>query len=119
MELKEALYLRTGILEDNHVIDKKVADYTRKVIDMILEEKPDVSQDKAEMFFTHLAMAGKRVVEGTEENPIEAGILEEMREEPVFEAAEDFRNRMLKETDLEFPDAEKDFLIVHLCNLLG
>ena len=84
MDLKETLYFRVSILEDNQVISRKVAAYTRQMIDMVLEQKPDVPQDRAEMFFTHLAMAGKRAEEGTEENPMDETIFAAVKMEPVF-----------------------------------
>lgn len=118
-QMQENLYMRVKILEDNQVISGKVADYTRHAVDMLLEEKPDVSQEKAEMFFTHLAMAGMRAEQGIEENPMDAAILESTALDPVYEKAVDFRDRMLQETDIEFPQTEKDFLSVHLCNLFN
>lgn len=118
MELKEALYLRVAILEDNQVISAYVASYTREMIDMILSRKPDIAQDKAEMFFTHLSMAGKRTEEGTEENPIDEMILEAVKHEPVYPEAVKLRDEMVARASLPFTETEKDFLSVHLCNLL-
>ena len=119
MDLKETLYFRVSILEDNQVISQKVAAYIRQMIDMVLEQKPHVLQDRAEMFFTHLAMAGKRAEEGTEENPMDAAIFEAVKLEPVFEDAVKLRDEMLLYTDIQFPETERDFLSVHLCNLLS
>lgn len=119
MDLKETLYFRVSILEDNQVISRKVAEYTRQMIDLVLGQKPDVMQDKAEMFFTHLAMAGKRAEEGTEENPIAADIFKAVKQEPVFGEAVKLRDEMLSKTDIIFPETEKDFLSIHLCNLLN
>ncbi len=119
MDLKETLYFRVSILEDNQVISQKAAAYTRQMIDMVLEQKPDILQDRAEMFFTHLAMAAKRTEEGTEENPMDAAIFEAVQSEPVFEEAVRLRDAMLSKADIEFTETEKDFLSVHLCNLLN
>lgn len=118
MELKEVLYLRNFLLEDNQVISRNVASFTRQIIDLILERKPDVTQGKAEMFFTHLAMAGKRAEEKTVENPIDAMILEGIKVEAVYPEAMKLRDEVLMQTDIEFPETEKNFLLVHLCNLL-
>ncbi len=118
-ELKESLYARVGILEDNQVIGKKEADFTRRAVDMLLAEKPDASAEKAEMFFTHLAMAAMRAERGIAENPIDAAILEAAAYEPSWEKAVDFRDRLMRETDIAFPQTEKDFLSVHLCNLFS
>ena len=55
--MKEILYERIAILEQNGVISPKAAAYSRHVTDLILAADEDVSQDKMEMFITHLAMA--------------------------------------------------------------
>lgn len=116
--MKKELYERVGILEESGIISFKVAEYTRWVIVQLLKEIPEITQDKAEMFITHLAMAGKRAEEGAEENPIDPGVLEMVKSEAVFSRAVDMRDRFLAGTDIVFPETEKDFLSVHICNLL-
>ncbi|MEG1848699.1 MAG: PRD domain-containing protein [Lachnospiraceae bacterium] len=117
--MQKELYERIGILEKNEIISVKVADYARKIVDYILSRCPGVSQDKMEMFITHLAMAGKRAEERTEENPIDEGILEAVKMEAVFPEAVEIRDRILSMTDIVFQETEKDFLSVHLCNFLS
>lgn len=116
--MKESLYARIGILEENGIVGKKVADYAKNIVDQILTEFPDAEQDKMEMFITHLVMAGQRTVDGVVENPIDAALLEAMKEEPAYPGAIELRDKLLAQTDIEFPQTEKDFLSVHLCNLL-
>ncbi len=117
--MKTEMYERIQILQVNGVISEKVADYTRSIVDRILLEVPEVEQEKLEMFITHLAMAGKRAEEGTEENPIDEAILQGMEEEEAYEHAVVLRDQFLSMTDINFPKTEKDFLSVHLCNLLS
>lgn len=117
--MKDALYERVKILEENDVISHKVADYTRRVIDRLLEEIPNLTQDKVEMFITHLAMAGKRAEEGEWETPIDSEILAAVKAETIFPKAIQLRDSLLSGTDIVFPEAEKDFLSVHICNLLN
>ncbi len=117
--MRQELEERISILEQSGVISKKVADYSRRAAELVLAEAEDAAQEKMEMFITHLAMAGKRAEEGTEENPMDPEILESLREEPVYERAVRLRDRLLEETDLSFPKAEQDFLSVHICNLLS
>lgn len=119
MELKDILNQRLDILEENHVICKKVADYSRKAVVRILEEKPDTEEDKAAMFITHLAMAGQRVLDGAVEHPLDNILLDGIKKEPVYQRAAALKEELLKETDIQFPEAERDFLTVHLCNLLS
>lgn len=117
--MKETLEMRIAILEDNGIISSKVAAYARWVIGEILSAIPEVSQDKAEIFITHLAMAGKRAEEGTEENPIDPVLLDAVRQEVIFPKAVAFRDHCLSGTDLTFSETEKDFLSVHMCNLMS
>lgn len=118
MDLKENLYLRLNILEENNVINKKVVDYVKQAIDILLEEKKDITTDKAEMFFTHLAMASMRAINKEEENPVDERVLEAVKQESVFEDALKIRDKILEITDVDFSETEKDFLSIHLCNIL-
>lgn len=119
MDLKVILNQRLDILEENHVICKKVADYSRKAVELILEENPATEEDKAAMFITHLAMAGQRVIDGVAEHPLDSTLLNGIKQEPVYQRAEALKEELLKETDIQFPEVERDFLTVHLCNLLS
>lgn len=116
--MQKELYERIGILEDNEIISGKVADYARKIVDYILFRCPGVPQDKMEMFVTHLAMAGKRAEERTEENPLDEGILAAVKTEVVFPKAVEIRDRILSMTDIVFSETEKDFLSVYLCSFV-
>lgn len=118
MDLGVILSQRLNILEENHVICKEVADFSRKVVERILKEKPDAKEDMAVMFITHLAMAGQRIMDGVEEPPLDTLILEGVKKEPVYKRAEALKEELLQETDIQFPVSERDFLTVHLCNLL-
>lgn len=117
MRLKEMLYQRLDILEENHVISKKVSNYSKEVVKMILQEKQDVEEGKVTMFITHLAMAGQRAMDGTQVQPMDTKVLDDVKCEPDYGNAVTFRDKILKETDIEFTETEKDFLAVHLCSL--
>ena len=117
--MKTEMYERIEILQVNRVISEKVADYAKRIVDRILLEMPEAEQEKLEMIITHLAMAGKRAEEGTEENPIDEAILQGVKEEEAYEQAIVLRDQFLSMTDIKFPETEKDFLSVHLCNLLS
>ena len=117
--MREQLWERIEILEQGGVISQKVAQFSKKVTDIMLAELEHPKQDKMEMFITHLAMAGKRAEEGTEENPMDEDLLESMKEEPNYEKALKLLERLLEETDLPFSKTEQDFLSVHICNFLS
>ena len=117
MNLEEALNQRLEILLNSGVISQRISDYCKTAVKMLIKQKPEADGDRAAMFITHLAMAGQRILEGKEEKPLDGQILESVKQEPAYSRALDFLTYMLNQTDLEFPDTEKDFLTVHLCNL--
>lgn len=117
MNVKETLYQRLKILQKGGAITQEVADYSSMVVELLIDQKPDADDDKAVMFITHLAMAGQRILDGKEEAPLDKKILEAVRQEPVYGEALEFLRIMLSRTELNFPDTEKEFLAVHLCNL--
>ena len=117
MNLEEALNQRLEILLNSGVISQRISDYCKTAVKLLIKQKPEADGDRAAMFITHLAMAGQRLLEGKEEKPLDGQILESVKQEPAYSKALDFLTYMLNQTDLEFPDTEKDFLTVHLCNL--
>ena len=117
MNLEEALNQRLEILLNSGVISQRISDYCKTAVKLLIKQKPEADGDRAAMFITHLAMAGQRILEGKEETPLDGQILESVKQEPAYSKALDFLTYMLNQTDLEFPDTEKDFLTVHLCNL--
>ena len=117
MNLEEALNQRLEILLNSGVISQRISDYCKTAVKLLIKQKPEADGDRAAMFITHLAMAGQRILEGKEEKPLDGQILESVKQEPAYSKALDFLTYMLNQTDLEFPDTEKDFLTVHLCNL--
>lgn len=117
MNLEEALNQRLEILLNSGVISQRISDYCKTAVKLLIVQKPEADGDRAAMFITHLAMAGQRILEGKEEKPLDGQILESVKQEPAYSKALDFLTYMLNQTDLEFPDTEKDFLTVHLCNL--
>ncbi|MBW4844202.1 MAG: PRD domain-containing protein [Lachnospiraceae bacterium] len=119
MDLKDILNQRLDILEENHVICKEVADYSRKVVERILEERPNTEEDKAAMFITHLAMAGQRVLDGVVEPPLDNLLLNGIKKDSIYQRAEALKDELLNDTDIQFPEVERDFLTIHLCNLLS
>jgi hypothetical protein len=118
MNLNELLMERLNILEENHVICKEAGNFSKKAVMHILAEIPDLEETKAVMFITHLAMAGQRILNGEDEMPLDLQVLRSVMEEPVYKRAQVLKDELLQETEIQFPQSEKDFLIVHLCNLL-
>lgn len=111
---------RTRILRDAGVIDADVADLTDAVIDLMATDCPDVPTDRAEAFTTHLAMSVQRIKhsEAVAEE-LDPDAWQEVQELPVFPAAVRFRDKMLALSPIAFPDSEAQYILVHICNMLG
>lgn len=67
---------------------------------------------------THVAAALKRVREGEPIDPLSQEALDDVRESPVYEEALRIREELLGIISTELPDAEKDFVLVHVGGLL-
>lgn len=117
MKQNAELYERLQILEDGGLTSGAVTASCKRVIDLVMEEKPDVDGERFGMFVTHLAMAMQRIRNGEKEMPIDSQVLETVKTDPVYPRAEVFSKKMLEVCDVEFTQTEQDFLKIHLCNL--
>ena len=119
LEVKESLHERIKILYSADIISQEDADICEDIIDALMREKENADEEKAGIFITHLAMALKRTRTGEKEEPITAEILEALKEEPVYERAEVFFEKVMGTLPVGFPDTEKGFILVHICNVLA
>lgn len=117
--LKEELYERIKILQDSGLVVPKVARFCENAVNMVLEERPDADGEKFAMFITHLAMGTQRVIDKKEENPLQPEVVEALKEESGYEKSCLFSQKILGTIDVEFPQTEKDYLKIHLCNLFS
>ena len=112
------LKTRMQILEQAHVISEEVATFMFKVIDTLAEMFPELSQEKAEMFTTHLAMATERIRKGEGIDKMEDAIWQEVRESEEYPQASLFFERLLAVCPVVFPESERRFMLLHICSLL-
>ena len=117
MGLQKELHERLDILEKGGLIASDVGHYCQQVVEMLLQEKPDIDDEKAAIFITHLAMATQRTKDGKEENPMDAVIVEQIKQEASYPQAKGFAEKMFALKSVSYSQVEKDYLIVHLCNL--
>lgn len=108
---------RIEILEQANVISKEVAGYVNQVIDILHKDVPDYEMSKAEMFITHLAMATQRIFTGAPVEEPDEAIWEEILQSDNFSKAEAFYNNIQAFSPVSYPEGEKKFLMMHLCNL--
>lgn len=78
-----------------------------------------MDEEKMAMFTTHIAMAIQRILNGDVENPLEEAVLEELRKEEAYEKADEVAEKIYDIIEVEFPETEKEYLVVHLCNLFS
>lgn len=118
MEGQEALKERLKILRESGLIEDHTAEQTDKIISLICagEKVPDM--EKLEIFTTHIAMAIQRIRRGELEQPLAKEVLEDLKEEASFGEAKRLVQQICETADVDFPQVERDYLMVHLCNLM-
>lgn len=113
----DMLYERLEILEGSKLIEPNVTEQVKKIILLLFQRNKPIDTEKMEMFTTHIAMAIQRIINGEREKPLDDEVLRDLKEEEVYTEAEKFAQDIYKNIDVEFPDAEKGYLVAHLCNL--
>lgn len=107
---------RINILQQANVISDIVATYVKRVIDE-LEPTFAKNQSGMEMFTTHLAMATQRITQQENGEELDDVIWNDVMLSPYFEQANVVYESITKYAPCTFPQGEKKFLIMHLCNL--
>lgn len=67
---------------------------------------------------THVAAALKRLKDGEDINPIDAGVLEDVKSSDVYPEAKKIQSDVLAVMEHKLPESEKDFILVHVGGLL-
>lgn len=67
---------------------------------------------------THVAAALKRQKDGEEINPIDAGVLQDVGSSDVYPEAKKIQTDVVDAMEHKLPEAEKDFILVHVGGLL-
>lgn len=107
---------RINILKSAEVISEQTANYVCTVIDE-LEEMFAEKVSEMEMFTTHLAMATQRTLDMAEVESLDDAIWEEVKASEVFDVASEMLKKITVNAPCTFPEGEKRFLLMHLCNL--
>lgn len=113
------LKMRMQILKQAGVISEEVAAFMDQVIDTMGEVFPGMSQEKAEMFTTHLAMATERIRKGEAIDGLEDAIWEEVAQSEEYPQARAFFDQMMAVCPVEFPENESRFMLLHICSILN
>ena len=107
---------RMDILQQASVISQEVSDYVKQVIDLL---EPSFSEKESvmEMFTTHLAMATQRILNQDEVEQLDDCIWNDVLKSPCYDFAEQTFKMIENLAPCKFPEGEKRFLMMHLCNL--
>ena len=116
--MKEQIMKRIKILENNRVISHNVGNNTIKVLDEVIASLKDLDEEKISMFITHFAMASQRTENGNIEQSMDREVWKTVKVDETYNMAERLLQHLLKDLDIKFPDSEKEFLLLHLCNVL-
>jgi len=99
--------------------DEAGRDGLRRVVDALVRECGVKRDDEVlGMLVTHVAAALKRVREGEAITPLSPEIVEEVRSSPAYAEAKRIRDELIDALGFELPEAEKDFVLVHVGGLL-
>ncbi|TDT61329.1 PRD domain-containing protein [Fonticella tunisiensis] len=112
------LNIRLQILKDADQISLENYDAIIKVIEIFERElNIKLTEENGAMFITHLAIAFERIKKGEMVEDINDTIYEEIKNSSRFTSSEKFLELLEKELNIEIPESEKTFIMMHLCVL--
>ena len=109
---------RLKILLDSNVISRETYDSVNEIYEKFFKEG-GYSKEKLDLFFTHLAMCIERVYKGEPIDHLDDSIVEEIKSNNSYEKANKLRDDIKKETRLDIPESEENYLFLHLVNILN
>lgn len=115
MEIKARLEL----LQTTGTISKE----TCVLVERLIEETKTrwgltLTEENAAALMTHVAMARDRILKGDIAAALDPAILAEIKESPAYERAEAIVTDWNNLLDNLLPEAERGYLLLHLCTLL-
>jgi transcriptional antiterminator len=112
------LDIRLGILKDAGQIDEEVYRNVIKVISIFHHRWCiDLKEGNGAMLITHLCIALQRLKNNCPVEKIDEQIYEEVKLNQYFRICEKALNIIESEMNMDIPEGEKSFLLMHLCVL--
>lgn len=112
------LDIRLGILKDSGQIDEDVYRNVIKVIFIFHDMwSIELKEKNGAMIITHLCIALQRVKNNKPVEKIDKVFYEEVNLNKYFETSEKAFNYIKSEINIDIPEDEKSFLMMHLCVL--
>ena len=109
---------RIRILTEGQVISLKTGKYVCQVIDYLEASDLKTDQDKLNTMLTHLAMATQRLLEGKEAEMPDEAVWKEVEEDSCYQEAEKLVKTIENLSFLTYPESERRYLLIHICNML-
>lgn len=110
---------RLRIMYQGNVISKEVLGFAEYTVDVLKKQLPEVDDEKAKMFTTHLAMAAQRISGGAIVEDLDDLMWQEVMASEHFQDARDFYEKIILRSTIDFPESERKYLILHICNMLN
>lgn len=112
------LDIRLGILKDAGQIDEEVYINVIKVISIFHDRwSIDLKEENGAMFITHLCIALQRVKNNCSVEKIDEELYKDIKQNQYFETSEKALCNIKSEMNMDIPEGEKSFLLMHLCVL--
>lgn len=108
---------RIELLRKAGVINEEIAVYVQAVAEELKKLYP-VKREGVEMLISHLAMAYQRAREEKEVEELPEQLWEELQGCSRYQEAERLCRQLLKEGPYILAQSEKQYVLLHLCNLL-
>lgn len=112
------LDIRLGILKDAGQIDEEVYRNVIKVISTFHDRwSIELKEENGAMLITHLCIALQRVKNNCPVEKIDEELYEEVKQNQYFGTSEKAFYTIKSEMNIDIPENEKSFLLMHLCVL--
>jgi len=112
------LDIRLGILKDAGQIDEEVYRNVLKVISVFHDRwSIELKEENGAMLITHLCIALQRVKNNCPVEKIDEELYEEVKQNQYFEISQKALSNIKSEMNMDIPEGEESFLLMHLCVL--
>lgn len=116
MDLNE----RLEIFKDSGQISGESYEALLRVIDMIkLQYGIVLTEENGAMFITHLSIANERIKKQEFIESIDKEIYKEIENDENYHKADQAFDSIEQELNIEIPENEKGYIILHLCTLFA
>ncbi len=117
---KENLQKRLDVLESSGVISKRSSDVVMHSLGQLISyAKFPNNQEAFDIFFTHLALSTERALLNKQLEDYDKLIEGELRMQNDYSKIKKMVALIENDANLKFTDAEKIFIMLHLCSIVS